>query len=65
MHKTPAPIVEPCLDLTEVADWLKVSRRTIERLIASGELKAIKIGARIRVEPRSLSEFLDRAEVAQ
>jgi excisionase family DNA binding protein len=64
VHSTPAPIIEPVLDLTEVADWLKVSRRTIERLVASGKLRAVKVGSRIRVEPRALREYLDRAEVS-
>jgi excisionase family DNA binding protein len=52
------------MGLTQVAELLGVSRRTVERLVADGKLRAVKIGSRIRVEPRALREYLDQSEVA-
>jgi excisionase family DNA binding protein len=60
--KPPAPIVEPVKTLTEVAELLQVSRRTIERLVASGKLRSVRIGANIRVEPLAIRDYLDRGQ---
>ena len=46
------------LTLTEVAERLKVSRRTIERLISTGVLGHIKIGRNTRVEDGELDRYL-------
>jgi excisionase family DNA binding protein len=60
---SPAPIVEKLLGLTETSELLQVSRRTVERLVAAGELRAVRIGAAIRVEPKDLRAYLDRQGV--
>lgn len=39
--------------LDEVADLLRVSRRTVERLISSGELQSRRFGPRLRRVSRS------------
>jgi excisionase family DNA binding protein len=46
------------LDAGEVAAALKVSQRTAERLIASGELPSVLIGRSRRVTGEDLKEFL-------
>jgi excisionase family DNA binding protein len=50
------------LTIPEVATQLGVSRRTVQRRIASGELRAIKLGDRkkspVRVIPEELREWL-------
>jgi excisionase family DNA binding protein len=38
---------------------LDLSRRTIEELVASGELPSLKIGKRRLVHPDDLREFID------
>ena len=55
----PAPIIEPLLTLDQVAEVLNFSRRTAERVAASGELRTVKIGANVRVDPRDLRDFID------
>ncbi len=42
----------------EVADILRVSRRTVYRLIKSGKLKAVMIG-QWRIKAEDLDKFLD------
>ena len=43
--------------LDEVADILKVSRRTLYTWISAGKLKAVKIGKYWRVSEQALREF--------
>jgi excisionase family DNA binding protein len=51
---------EMMFDISEVSDILKVSPRTVSRLIADGqgELPAIKIGSRWRVRGRDIKEYV-------
>jgi excisionase family DNA binding protein len=43
--------------LDEVADILKVTRRTLYTWISAGKLKAVKIGKYWRVSEQALREF--------
>lgn len=38
--------IEPLLTVDEIADTFRVSRRTVHRLVRSGELPSVTIGAR-------------------
>lgn len=51
----------PCIvhSLADVADFLSVSRRTVERLVASGELDSFKVRGRRLVPARSLYRYVD------
>lgn len=49
----------------QLATILGVHRRTIQRLILSGELGAIKVGRRLRVTEAQLKEFVRRQEIHQ
>jgi excisionase family DNA binding protein len=55
---------EPLLSVSEAALRLGVSAHSIRRYVASGELKASKLGpgtnSPIRIEERDLQRFLDR-----
>ena len=48
------------LTIAEVAECLKVDERTVRRWIKSGQLKAHKIGACVRINHRDFADFLDR-----
>jgi excisionase family DNA binding protein len=51
MHANTVPLVNPVGQIyttDQVAAILQVSRRTVERLIARGDLQAIHIGRRLR-----------------
>lgn len=51
------------LTLDEVAERLRVTRRTVERKIKRGELPALQLGGKrtsLRVDARELEEWLYR-----
>jgi excisionase family DNA binding protein len=48
----------PLLDAAAVARQLNVSVRTVERLIAEGEIVPIRIGSSRRFTPESIEAFL-------
>ena len=55
----PAP-VRQLMTAAEVADVLRISVRTVRRMIASGQLPAIAIGRSIRIDPRAVSALIER-----
>ena len=46
--------------LDEVADILKLTKRTLYSYIKSGKLKASKIGKYWRVSSKALQDFIDK-----
>ena len=50
---------ERYLTLPEVAEQLKVSRRTVYRWIKSGGLKAYQFGREYRITESALKDFLE------
>jgi excisionase family DNA binding protein len=48
------------LSLAEAQAALGVSRATIFRLLASGELACVKVGSRTLIEPEELAGFISR-----
>jgi len=57
------PIRPRCLSIEGAGTYLAVSRSTILRLIARGEIWASKIGTRQVVDVRSLDTFLERRSI--
>ena len=51
---------ERYLTLREVAEKLKVSRRTVYRWIKDGDLNAYKFANEYRITERDLKDFLER-----
>lgn len=47
------------LTLDEVGEHLRLSRRTVSRLINAGEITAVHLGHSIRVERVELDRYLD------
>ena len=47
----------------ELAEILGVHRRTVQRLIISGDLGAIKVGRRLRVTEEQLKAFIQRQRI--
>jgi excisionase family DNA binding protein len=52
----------PLLTKAEVADWLRISVRTLDRLVAQGAIAPLIIGGQIRFCPDEISRFLKRAK---
>lgn len=55
---TPDP-TDDLLTKEQLAKRLHLSARSIERLVAAGELRALKIGRAIRFDPRDVQAYLD------
>ena len=52
------------LTVKEVGAQLRVSDRTIRRLIARGQLEVARLGRSVRIAPSSLERMLNRNEVS-
>jgi excisionase family DNA binding protein len=50
------------LTLTEAADILQVSTRTLQRMIRSGKLPALKVGGQWRVRGELLRQWVENRE---
>lgn len=50
------------LTIPEAADLLALSRATLYRLIADGQIETLRIGGVQRIRPRALDRFLDAVE---
>jgi excisionase family DNA binding protein len=50
--------LEPLLTVAEVAEILNASAKTVRRAIAADELRAIKIGGILRIDPVDLEDFV-------
>jgi len=48
----------PLLTIADTAVRLQLSEHTIRRRIASGELPAVRLGARIRIDQDDLEQWL-------
>lgn len=54
------PARERLLRPREVADRLAVSATTIRRLVAAGEIDAVRVGGQLRLDPAAVEEFVQR-----
>ena len=52
------------LTVEQVAKRLQLSERQVRRLIKRGELRALHIGRRVRIDPRDLKDFLEHCRTA-
>lgn len=53
------------LTLAEAADALKVSVKTVRRLVGCNELAAVRIGRQLRIRSDVLAAYIDAAPKAQ
>ncbi len=50
--------------LREVADTLRVSERTVRRMIDQSELHAFRVGGQLRIWRPSVSSYLNRVRIS-
>ncbi len=50
------------LDLLEAAEFLKISRSTMLKLLTNGEVKAKKVGRQWRITIDALNEYLTKSD---
>jgi len=61
-HATPryAPVrLAPLLTIDQTAAILGVVRATVFRLLAAGELQAVRVGQRRRIRPEDLDAYIE------
>jgi excisionase family DNA binding protein len=56
-HDPDSPIPR-LLDYDDVAVILKLSTRSVHRLVASGELRSIRIAGSVRFDPTDIRQFI-------
>lgn len=56
-----APTAMPYYTVPEAAAVLRVSEKTIRRQITAGKLAAYRIGARLIISDKALTEMLDKS----
>ena len=56
-------IKEHMFTIDEVAQALSVSRRTVERLIKKGDLRAYQVGGQKRIPPVAVEQMLRQVEL--
>jgi excisionase family DNA binding protein len=50
----------PVLTIAEAADYLRVSQRLVQRLIADGRLRSTRLGRRVLVRRVDVDAYLER-----
>lgn len=54
----------PCFTINEAAQYLRISRAFLYKLIHEGRLKTVKIGKRTIVRAAEIERFLDQQQAA-
>ena len=52
--------MERLLNKAEVCEMLQISRATLDRIVAAGDLETIRIGRQVRFDKQDLERYLDR-----
>jgi excisionase family DNA binding protein len=63
MKAMPATTASRLLTVDEVASLLRLHHRTVRKLIANGELRAVYIGRAVRIREDEVERFLDEREL--
>ena len=62
MVNTPGDYTDPkFLTVAEVASMMRVSKMTVDRLVHSGELPAVRVGRSFRVTEEDVDEYLRKS----
>lgn len=51
------------LTVNEAGDFLRVSRPQVNKLVRCGELRAVRVGERLRFRPEDVEDYLERNRV--
>ncbi len=62
--ESPAPPAGALLTVKEAASQLRVSARRIYEMCAAGELRAFKVGRRLRITPEMFKEYQRQGAIA-
>jgi len=65
MKETDKSVAKLCYSVQETAKALGLCKRTVHRLVARGELSAVRAGDRVLIPVRALDEFISRQTVTK
>lgn len=65
MEEDPKGVIVQTLTVREVAEALRVDRKTVAQMIASGDLPALKSGRIVRIDVRALEKAMGLQEVCE
>jgi excisionase family DNA binding protein len=54
---------DPWLTVPEIASALRVGKSSVYRLVASGDLRAARIGRQLRIRKSDVTAYLNRSKV--
>jgi excisionase family DNA binding protein len=52
------------LSINDVAAYLRVTRATVYKLVAAGDLQSVRVGQRFRFRPEDIDAYLERDQAA-
>jgi excisionase family DNA binding protein len=61
MTRPTAPVTTRLLTVTDVAEALQLSTRTVRRMIAKKQIPIIRLGRSVRVHPSAISDLYRNA----
>jgi excisionase family DNA binding protein len=56
--------LQPCFTINEAAQYLRISRALLYKLIHDGRIKTVKVGARTIIRGAELERFLEQQQAA-
>ena len=48
------------LTVDEAAHYLRISRRQVYKIVRGGDLRAVRVGERLRLRPEDVDAYLER-----
>jgi excisionase family DNA binding protein len=64
-NETMQPEIIAAYTVTEAAKALRISARTVARLVASREISSVRIGRSRRIRPSAIREYLQANEIVR
>ena len=55
---------QPCFTINEAAQYLRIFRALLYKLIHDGRIKTVKVGARTIIRSAEMERFLDQQQAA-
>lgn len=55
--------MDEVLNLEEVSKYLKASKRTVQREVESGKLKAFRVGKSLRFKKDEVEEYIEKQRI--
>ena len=61
-ERNPAELLQPLMTYREVGEVLGVTDRTVWELVRRGELKNVRVGRSVRVDPTDLRNYIEASK---